>query len=185
MSMATVMSQMPDVWRRALAEHVPDGARHCRACCSPTGVQASWPCQTFKVADEARLLAEGYLPVPSAPAPREPVSGSHRSYDAGDTAGRYDADRWTDTPHWADTPPSWSDSWSSAPSAERYGERSWDREPSWAAESRTPVTRGREIADLPVDPRESDPWERVHRHRANDRRPWSYGASFGADPWSR
>lgn len=72
MSMATVMSQMPDVWRRVLAEHVPDQYRHCRACCSPTGIQASWPCQTFKVADEARALAEGYLPVPGAPAPRRP-----------------------------------------------------------------------------------------------------------------
>lgn len=70
MSMATVMSQMPDVWQRVLAEHVPDHHGRCRACWSPDGGQASWPCQAFKVADEARALAEGYLPVPSAPAPR-------------------------------------------------------------------------------------------------------------------
>ena len=89
MSMATVMSQMPDVWRRVLTEHVPDHYRRCRACWSPAGVQGSWPCQTYKVADEARALAEGYLPVPSAPAPREHPSGSHSVY-----GGRPDYSSW-------------------------------------------------------------------------------------------
>src|SRR4051794_1591115 len=41
MSMAVVMSEMPDVWRKVLAEHVPDGQQYCRACFHDGG-RASW-----------------------------------------------------------------------------------------------------------------------------------------------
>lgn len=61
MSMAVVMSEMPDVWRRVLAEHVPDGYQHCRACFHAGG-RASWPCQTYRIAQEAKWVAEGGLP---------------------------------------------------------------------------------------------------------------------------
>ncbi len=61
MSMALVMSQMPDVWRKVLAEHVPDGNQLCRECRNGGG-QASWPCQTYRIAQEAKWVAEGNLP---------------------------------------------------------------------------------------------------------------------------
>jgi hypothetical protein len=58
--MAVVMSEMPDVWRKVLAEHVPDG-QYCRACFHDGG-RASWPCQTYRIAQEAKWVAEGGLP---------------------------------------------------------------------------------------------------------------------------
>ncbi|GLZ46082.1 hypothetical protein Acsp06_22670 [Actinomycetospora sp. NBRC 106375] len=61
MSMAVVMSEMPDVWRKVLAEHVPDERRLCRACLHDGG-RASWPCQTYRIAQEAKWVAEGGLP---------------------------------------------------------------------------------------------------------------------------
>lgn len=61
MSMALVMSKMPDVWRKVLAEHVPDSTQHCRECRNGGG-QASWPCQTYRIAQEAKWVAEGNLP---------------------------------------------------------------------------------------------------------------------------
>ena len=169
MSMATVMSQMPDVWRRVLAEHVPDHARRCRACCSPTGVQASWPCQTFKVADEARALSEGYLPVPSAPAPRDPASGSHRPYD-----------RWSDS--WAPEPMTSGSRTDDPLTASSTGREAWSSG-SWASDpwaDRGAELRPREIADWPLEPRDGDRWERDRRDA------WSYGSSFRpGDSWSR
>lgn len=60
--MALVMSQMPDVWRKVLAEHVPDQSQRCRECRDTAGQQASWPCQTYRVAQEAKWVSEGNLP---------------------------------------------------------------------------------------------------------------------------
>jgi len=60
-SMAVVMSEMPDVWRRVLAEHVPDALQNCRECFHAGG-RASWPCQTYRIAQEAKWVAEGGLP---------------------------------------------------------------------------------------------------------------------------
>lgn len=62
MSMALVMSQMPDVWRKVLAEHLDDGVGRCRACRNANGETAAWPCQTYRVAQEAKWVAEGNLP---------------------------------------------------------------------------------------------------------------------------
>lgn len=61
MSMAVVMAEMPDVWRKVLAEHVPDERQYCRACFHDGG-RASWPCQTYRIAQEAKWVAEGGLP---------------------------------------------------------------------------------------------------------------------------
>lgn len=61
MSMAVVMSEMPDLWRKVLAEHVPDERQYCRACFHDGG-RASWPCQTYRIAQEAKWVAEGGLP---------------------------------------------------------------------------------------------------------------------------
>ena len=62
MSMALVMSQMPDVWRKVLAEHVGDERGRCRACRNANGETAAWPCQTYRVAQEAKWVSEGNLP---------------------------------------------------------------------------------------------------------------------------
>lgn len=61
MSMAVVMSEMPDVWRKVLAEHVPDAQQNCHECFQG-GSRASWPCQTYRIAQEAKWVAEGGLP---------------------------------------------------------------------------------------------------------------------------
>jgi hypothetical protein len=62
MSMALVMSEMPDVYRRVLAEHVPDAGGRCGACRNVSGETASWPCQTYRIAQEAKWVSEGNLP---------------------------------------------------------------------------------------------------------------------------
>lgn len=62
MSMALVMSEMPDVYRRVLAEHVPDAGGRCSACRNVSGETASWPCQTYRIAQEAKWVGEGNLP---------------------------------------------------------------------------------------------------------------------------
>ena len=71
MSMALVMSQMPDVWRKVLAEHVPDQSQRCREC-RDAGGHGSWPCQTYRIAQEAKWVAEGNLPGtgPHGPGPK-------------------------------------------------------------------------------------------------------------------
>jgi hypothetical protein len=62
MSMALVMSEMPDVYRRVLTEHVADGGGRCAACRNVDGETASWPCQTYRIAQEAKWVGEGNLP---------------------------------------------------------------------------------------------------------------------------
>lgn len=60
--MAAILAGMPDIWRAALDEHLPDESGQCRACRDSTGVSASWPCLTREVAEEARYIHEGGLP---------------------------------------------------------------------------------------------------------------------------
>ncbi|WP_433800623.1 hypothetical protein [Actinomycetospora sp. CA-084318] len=80
MSMALVMSEMPDLVRRVLAEHVPDSAGRCGGCRDTAGRTASWPCQTYRVAQEAEWVGQGNLPgtgphgplVPGAARPERP-----------------------------------------------------------------------------------------------------------------
>lgn len=67
MAMAQVMSAMPDVWRRVLAEHVPDERGHCRECRSAQGVSAPWPCLTYGIAEQAKQIHDGAIPLTSAP----------------------------------------------------------------------------------------------------------------------
>lgn len=56
MAMAQVMSGMPDVWRRVLAEHVPDQGGRCQACRDEGGSSASWPCLTRQIAEQAKRI---------------------------------------------------------------------------------------------------------------------------------
>lgn len=53
--LVTVLAAMPDVWRRLLAEHVPDGHGRCCGCTVPGhGIPgASWPCSLHLLAARA------------------------------------------------------------------------------------------------------------------------------------
>ena len=62
MGMAAILAEMPDMWRAALAAHVPDQQGRCCACRDTSGAAAAWPCLTREVAEEARYLYEGALP---------------------------------------------------------------------------------------------------------------------------
>jgi hypothetical protein len=55
-AMAQVMSGMPDVWRRVLAEHVADQHGRCQACRDEGGFSASWPCLTREIAEQAKRI---------------------------------------------------------------------------------------------------------------------------------
>ena len=59
--MADVMADMPGVWRRLLAAHVPDRLGRCRGCRSDTGSGERWPCSLHRIAKEARRLHEQKL----------------------------------------------------------------------------------------------------------------------------
>ncbi|MEJ2869818.1 hypothetical protein WCD74_18765 [Actinomycetospora sp. OC33-EN08] len=81
MSMATVMSEMPDLVRRVLAEHVPDGGGRCGGCRDTAGRTASWPCQTYRIAQEAEWVGRGNLPGtgPHAPVVTTPPRRERRA----------------------------------------------------------------------------------------------------------
>lgn len=59
--MADVMADMPGVWRRLLAAHVPDRLGRCRGCRSDTGSGELWPCSLHRIAKEAQRLHEQKL----------------------------------------------------------------------------------------------------------------------------
>jgi hypothetical protein len=100
MSMALVMSEMPDVYRRVLAEHVPDAAGRCGACRNVSGEQASWPCQTYKVAQEAKWVGEGNLPGTGPHGQVNPMTSSAPSSPSSRPEAPYslDAPRTGDVP---------------------------------------------------------------------------------------
>jgi hypothetical protein len=54
--MADVMAEMPEVWRRLLAAHVPDRLGRCTACRTASGSGERWPCSLHRIASEARRL---------------------------------------------------------------------------------------------------------------------------------
>jgi hypothetical protein len=61
-AMAHVMSGMPDVWRKVLAEHVPDQGGRCQACRDEGGFSASWPCLTRQIAEQAKRIHDDPQP---------------------------------------------------------------------------------------------------------------------------
>ena len=139
MSMAAVMSQMPDVWQRVLTEHVADQTGRCRACSATPGEAASWPCQTFKVAHHARGIATGEFPIPTlqpslsrahAPSPAEPSSRTSQRpsswpLEQHSRGGRWDLDdlggpdrgAWEHEPSW---PAPRRDRWDEAPAPRTF-----------------------------------------------------------------
>ncbi len=60
-SMAALMADMPGVWRRLLAAHVPDRLGRCRGCRSDTGSGNRWPCSLHQIASEAQRLHDQRL----------------------------------------------------------------------------------------------------------------------------
>lgn len=54
--MAAVMAEMPEVWRKLLAAHVPDRLGRCAVCRNSSGSGERWPCSLHEIAMEAQLL---------------------------------------------------------------------------------------------------------------------------------
>lgn len=77
MAMAEVMSAMPDVWRRVLAEHVPDQRGQCRECRNAQGVSAPWPCVTRGIAEQAKQIHDGGHDTGAAMPPTQRQAGRH------------------------------------------------------------------------------------------------------------
>lgn len=59
MALANILSEMPDLLERTLAEHTPDAQGFCRECRDATGVSATWPCVTRELAEQARSMSSG------------------------------------------------------------------------------------------------------------------------------
>jgi len=53
MLMATLLAEMPDLWRQVLTSHVDDGRGLCREC-----GDGPWPCDLQRIARDAQLLAQ-------------------------------------------------------------------------------------------------------------------------------
>jgi hypothetical protein len=60
--MAEILANMPDMWRAALADHVPNHDGRCQVCHDASGVSALWPCLMREIAEEAKYIHEGGLP---------------------------------------------------------------------------------------------------------------------------
>ena len=175
MSMAVVMSEMPDVWRKVLAEHVPDAQQHCQEC-HQGGSRASWPCQTYRIAQEAKWVAEGGLPGtgPHGPGPsRKRMSAPE--LQSGASPERSDALLGSSY----DPSPSFSESYSgplSGPLSAPLGRQGDPLEPA-------PSTGGWALDDRPLagDPRgeTSGPVTGERPYGSTFDAP--YGASFGVD----
>jgi hypothetical protein len=54
--MSELMAGMPEVFRRLLADHVPDRMGRCTACRSVSGAGERWPCSLHRIADEAQRI---------------------------------------------------------------------------------------------------------------------------------
>jgi hypothetical protein len=59
--MADVMADMPEVWRRLLAAHLPDRLGRCAACRTASGSGERWPCSLHRIASDAQRLHEQRL----------------------------------------------------------------------------------------------------------------------------
>ncbi|MHC1563016.1 hypothetical protein ACR9E3_28995 [Actinomycetospora sp. C-140] len=187
MSMAVVMSEMPDVWRKVLAEHVPDERQLCRACLHDGG-RASWPCQTYRIAQEAKWVAEGGLPGtgPHGPGPSrtrvsppEPTREPSREPEPVGSS-RASSDEWGSAPMASSSRAS-SDEWGSAPMASSYPSTG-----SWSSPSSNDWSRpsGGGFDDRPFA---GDPLGDSALPTATGERPYGshfdapYGSSFGID----
>jgi hypothetical protein len=54
--MAELVADMPEVFRRLLAEHVPDRMGRCQACRRVNGAGERWPCSLYGIADDAQRI---------------------------------------------------------------------------------------------------------------------------------
>ncbi|PVY97692.1 hypothetical protein [Actinomycetospora cinnamomea] len=129
MSMAVVMSEMPDVWRKVLAEHVPDAQQNCCACFHAGG-RASWPCQTYRIAQEAKWVAEGGLPGtgPHGPGPSRTRLSAPEPLPGDEPVGRHGARSRHPDPLAASPSLPATGGWA-APSGTGRAEQHWPGEP--------------------------------------------------------
>jgi hypothetical protein len=80
-ALANILSEMPDLLERTLAEHTPDAQGFCRECRDATGVSATWPCVTRELAEQARSMSsDGPGTVDERPA-EGTVAGRRRARD--------------------------------------------------------------------------------------------------------
>lgn len=95
MALANILSEMPDLLERTLAEHTPDTQGFCRECRDATGVSATWPCVTRELAEQARSMSSpgtGTSTGPGTGAVDErtvegTVAGRRRARDLSSSAG--------------------------------------------------------------------------------------------------
>ncbi|GAA4895770.1 hypothetical protein [Actinomycetospora straminea] len=177
MSMAVVMSEMPDVWRKVLAEHVPDERHHCRECFHAGG-RASWPCQTYRIAQEAKWVAEGGLPGtgPHGPGPsRTRMTPPEPARDAS-------RDALSSGPIARPSPPPQDGPWTGSTSLPATGDWAapFPASGGWAAPTSAPSA----LDDRPLA---GDPRGETAGAAVTGERPYGstfdapYGASFGVD----
>lgn len=124
MAMAQVMSGMPDVWRRVLAEHIPDQGGRCQAC-RDGGFSAAWPCLTRQIAEQAKRIHDD--PPPEFP-PLRPVGWSAepappQAVEWSPEPAAFPAVEWSPEP-----PPIRAVEWSPEPAPLRASD--WPAEPS-------------------------------------------------------
>lgn len=81
MALANILSEMPDLLRRTLDEHTPDGQGYCRECRDSSGISASWPCVTRQLAEEAENMAGRSSGDIAGAAERPSVAGRRRARD--------------------------------------------------------------------------------------------------------
>lgn len=81
MALANILSEMPDLLERTLAEHTPDAQGFCRECRDATGVSATWPCVTRELAEQARSMSSAQPPAPGHRAGEGTVAGRRRARD--------------------------------------------------------------------------------------------------------
>jgi hypothetical protein len=122
-AMAQVMSGMPDVWRRVLAEHVPDQGGRCQACRDEGGFSASWPCLTRQIAEQAKRIHD------DPPTEFPPLRAANWRPETPATS----------TSEWQEEPaPARSAEWQAEPASPRSAE--------WQAEPRPLRSTGRHAA---------------------------------------
>lgn len=95
MALANILSEMPDLLERTLAEHTPDTQGFCRECRDATGVSATWPCVTRELAEQARSMSSPGTGTSTGPGPgavderavEGTVAGRRRARDLSSSAG--------------------------------------------------------------------------------------------------
>jgi len=57
--LASVISEMPEVWTRLLKRHVPDSRGRCADCRNASTAGVPWPCTLRVIAEDAQAISAG------------------------------------------------------------------------------------------------------------------------------